>query len=204
MPMAVKKISARKRAFTELVVLRFAAEKTREVRSIGHQTSRNHELSNGIRRGKPLLERPATDLHPICERQRVADHEQRLRLCFNGIQGGRNIGRQFDFHGGRFEPERLSGLYDFLQLQSGIGNTSITQDRKPPQIGDYFAKEFYSLADQIEIEGREAGGIASGPCQAGNQTASNWVCSQRKNNRNPRGGSLGRERWPCRPSHDQV
>src|SRR5262245_58529728 len=29
-----------------------AAEKTREVGSIGHQTSRNHELSNGVRRGE--------------------------------------------------------------------------------------------------------------------------------------------------------
>jgi hypothetical protein len=80
-------------------------------------------------------------LHSICESQRVADHEQGLRLGLDGIQGGRNIGRQFDFHGGRIEPKRLSGLYDFPQLKSGIGNASITQNGQPPQFGDYLAKK---------------------------------------------------------------
>src|SRR5262249_26428128 len=130
-----------------------ATKKTREIRPVGHQTSRSHEFTNGIRRGKSLVECPTIDLNPICECQRVADYEQRLRLGFDGIQRGYNVGRQFDFDSGRIESECLSCFYHFPQLKSRISNTDITQHAKPSQIRDYLSKEFYPLAHKIEVKG---------------------------------------------------
>src|SRR5262249_2297385 len=119
---------------------------------VGHQTSRSHEFTNGIHRRKSLVECPTIDLHPICECQGVADYEQRLRLGFDSIQRGYNVGRQFDFDSSRIESECLSGFYHFSQLKSGISNADITQHAKPSQIGDYLAKEFYPFANKIEVK----------------------------------------------------
>src|SRR5262249_16416630 len=62
-----------------------AAKKTRKIRPVGHQTSRSHKFTNGIHRGKSMVECPTIDLNPICECQRVTDYEQRLRLGFDSI-----------------------------------------------------------------------------------------------------------------------
>src|SRR5262245_17043768 len=129
-----------------------------------------------MHRGKSLVECPTIDLHPICECQRVADYEQRLRLGFDSIQRGYNVGRQFDLDSGRIESECLSGFYDFSQLKSGISNGDITQHAKPSQTGDYLAKEFYPLANKIEVKGSQARGIASRSCETGSQTTSDRVC----------------------------
>jgi hypothetical protein len=51
------------------------------------------------------------------------------------------------------ESECLSGFYDFSQLKSGISNGDITQHAKSSQIGDHLAKEFYPLANKIEVKG---------------------------------------------------
>jgi hypothetical protein len=119
----------------------------REVRRIGHETSRFDPFAVGVHCGQSRGEREAMDdPNLVGTGERSTNNIKGLRATLECLEGRRDIRHLPDFQRDRLDAERASRGLDLIQLPHARWIVGIRQDRQSAKSGDDLAQEFEALA----------------------------------------------------------
>src|SRR5262249_17144889 len=118
-------------------------------------------------------------------------------------EAGSDILGLLDFERRDFEAERAGQLLNLALHQEGSGSTDIGHDRQPAEAGQNLAQQLKSLASNVGLLKREAGGIAAWSRQTRDEAGTERV-RDRENDRYDRCSLLGREDRCRRVRDDDI
>ena len=130
-----------------------APEQVREVRSIGHQTSRFDVLPKAVHRRQSRGQRQGVDANAVGVHERVDTDIKCIRAALERVEGGRDVLRSPDFGCGDLKAERAGRCLSLAHVQHGGGIAHIGHDRQPAKTGYSLAQKFEFLASQYRISG---------------------------------------------------
>ena len=164
-----------------------APVEAREVRSIGHETSRFEPCAVDVHSRQPRTQREAIDPNLIGTGEQLTNNIKGLRATLECLEGRCDIRRLPDFQRDGLDAERVGRDLHLVQLPHGRRIVDIGHDRQSAEAGDDFAQEFEALARKFGRRDRQAGDVATRPRQAGDEASAKRVRHRRENDRDDRG-----------------
>ncbi len=122
------------------------------------------------------------------DRYRARHHDQAaIRLAREGRDGGLDLARVADVDRAQFHPHRRRHGLDSAQLADLEGVGRIPEDRSPRHARRDLFEQFQPFRADAVFEHRKTGGIAAGPCQAGDEAVAHGIGHLREHDRHGAG-----------------
>ena len=144
-------------------------------------------------------------MRPLGQEERVVGHEHRVdAFPRHRRERGVELGGLLRGRGNEVQAQRGRGGLELAQHGAVPGRGRMPQHRHPRPSGEDVAVQLQAFGADLRVHERDAGDVAAGPGQAGDESVADGISRQRHHDRSRWSGAHGRAGGCRHVGHDDV